>query len=290
MSATDLDLPVLITAEQIRVREFVTTRRGYDPGQVRDYLVALAEQIDLMASMIREARMDADAALRAQDGPKIDPYEQLARRVAGVIREADEAAERARLDGRRDAERLMAEARADAERIRVDAQATAEAARQQADRALADAKQQADRTIAGLSSRRDALVDQLAVMQERLLGVARDLEATIVAPELAAAPDPEMVPASPMPTSSRDDAASIAARDEAESEIDASSEIVDVRHTEPSPNLPSAPLSIEELFADLDTHDDLWDGTQAMQLEVPDIPALDLDWGDAGIDEDDDRF
>ena len=33
MSATNLDLPVLISAEQIRRREFVTIRRGYDPDQ-----------------------------------------------------------------------------------------------------------------------------------------------------------------------------------------------------------------------------------------------------------------
>ena len=44
------------------------------------------------------------------------------------------------------------------------------------------AREQADRTISGLATRREALVDQLAQMQERLLGVARDLEAAIEAP------------------------------------------------------------------------------------------------------------
>ena len=36
MSATELDLPLLPSAEQIRRREFATIRRGYDPEQVRD--------------------------------------------------------------------------------------------------------------------------------------------------------------------------------------------------------------------------------------------------------------
>ena len=44
MSATNLDLPVLISADQIRRREFVTIRRGYDPDQVRAYLEQLADQ------------------------------------------------------------------------------------------------------------------------------------------------------------------------------------------------------------------------------------------------------
>ena len=48
MSTTNLDLPVLISAEQIRRREFVTIRRGYDPDQVRGYLEQLADQIELM--------------------------------------------------------------------------------------------------------------------------------------------------------------------------------------------------------------------------------------------------
>src|SRR4051794_22466019 len=191
MSATELDLPVLITSEQIRRREFVTTRRGYDPDQVRDYLEGLADQVDLMATMIRDARMEADALLRSDAEPKADPYERLARRVSGVIKAADDAAERFRMEARRDAERLMTEARDDAERIRTEAKAAAEEARQHADRALEEARQQADATIAGLSTRRDAVVEQLAEMRERLLGVANDLEATIIEPPPALAQEPE---------------------------------------------------------------------------------------------------
>jgi hypothetical protein len=28
------------------------------------------------------------------------------------------------------------------------------------------------------------------------------------------------------------------------------------------------------------SYEELWDGTEAIQLEVPDIPPLDLSWGD----------
>jgi DivIVA domain-containing protein len=306
MSATELDLPVLITSEQIRRREFVTTRRGYDPDQVRDYLEGLAEQVDLMATMIRDARMEADALLRTDAEPKADPYERLARRVSGVIKAADDAAERFRMEARRDAERLMTEARDDAERIRTEAKAAAEEARQHADRALEEARQQADATIAGLSTRRDAVVEQLAEMRERLLGVANDLEATIIEPPPA--PAEEHPP--PAPAEEHAGAPAVArpeTPDAAEPETHSAAamngngwspppmptngRVIDVRSFADALGSPdAADVSIEALFADLEEgsrQDELWEGPDAVdQLEVPEIPSLDLDWG-PDLDEDD---
>jgi DivIVA domain-containing protein len=264
MSATELDLPVLISSEQIRRREFVTTRRGYDPAQVRDYLQALADQVDLMATMIREARMEAEAALRA-DEQRVDPYERLARRVSSVIREADEAAERFRMEGRRDAERMMEDARTEAERIRTEAHANAERARVEAETALEHARGEANRTLAGLSTRRNALIDQLAEMQERLLGVARDLEATIVTPELETAPQAPPAPAPPDPVAA----------------APGEPRIVEI----PPEAAPPTP-TMDEMFADVDEDDEMWAGTDTVHLEVPDIPPLDLDWGEP-LDPDD---
>src|SRR4030095_6943040 len=57
--------------------------------------------------------------------------------------------------------------------------ANAEEARSRAEHAVRTAREEADRTIAGLSTRRDALVEQMASMQERLIGVARDLESAM---------------------------------------------------------------------------------------------------------------
>ena len=179
MSTTNLDLPVLISAEQIRRREFVTTRRGYDPDQVRGYLEQLADQIELMRVLLRDAQAEAQSALRTTAQPRRDPYQQLGERVASVIREADQVAETIKTEAHRDAELVTRDARAEADRIRTDAQAKAEDARSQAETAVRAAREEADRTIAGLSTRRDALVDQLASMQERLIGVARDLESAM---------------------------------------------------------------------------------------------------------------
>jgi len=273
MSATELDLPVLMAAEQIRRREFVTIRRGYDPDQVRDYLDQLAGQVDLMASMIREARLDAESAVRAGASPKTDPYEQLARRVASVIREADEVAERTRSEAHRDAERALEQARTDADRIRLDAQTHAEQAREEAERSVHEAREQADRTIAGLATRREALVGQLSQMQERLIGVARDLEDAIVMPEIAADPTDGAWDA---PAGSPDEAPS------------AAFQIVDVRTGDEPPALSAgAPAGAsDDVFAGLDdpSYEELWEGAESIHLEMPDIPPLDLSWD---ADEDD---
>jgi DivIVA domain-containing protein len=293
MSTTNLDLPVLISAEQIRRREFVTIRRGYDPDQVRGYLEQLADQIELMRVLLRDAQAEAQSALRTTAQPRRDPYQQLGERVASVIREADQVAETIKTEAHRDAELVTRDARAEADRLRTDAQAKAEDARSQAETALRIAREEADRTIAGLSTRRDALVDQLASMQERLIGVARDLESAmdvqVAIPDFASIKDLRLEPdelegsmqdqdTGPNGTAPSASAADLAeAEPEAEADLDTGSEASAVR--EPT-------IVVGEAGDDADddgpsildpSNEELWEGSDAMKL---DIPALDLDWGD----------
>ena len=61
MPTSDLDLPLLPSAEQIRRREFATLRRGYDPDQVRDYLEAVAVQVETLEKDLKEARRQLEA-------------------------------------------------------------------------------------------------------------------------------------------------------------------------------------------------------------------------------------
>lgn len=276
MSASHLDLPVLMSADQIRRREFVAVRRGYDPGQVRDFLEQVADQVQQLEGMLREARLEADAAVRAASGPRTDPYEELARRLATLLRTADEEAERIRREARREAERILAEARADADRIRVDAQSTAEEIRAEAEAVLREAREQADRTIAGLATKRDELVEQLAAMQERLVGVARELESTISAPrertivlgEAGAAEDAE-------------DAAGDADRGSTPA---ASSAAGASGSGGPEGSDDPDELGEEARMALLDaSFGDPWG--EASSLEVPEIPPLDLDWGELPEDD-----
>jgi DivIVA domain-containing protein len=288
MSATNLDVPVLISAEQIRRREFVTIRRGYDPDQVRAYLVQLADQIELMRVLLRDAQAEAQTARRTTEQPRQDPYQQLGERVASVIREADHAAEAITGEAHRDAERVTREARADADRIRTDAQAKAEEARSRAETAVRTARQEADRTIAGLSTRRDALVDQIASMQERLIGVARDLESAMdvqfTIPDIPAIKDLLDEPAEGTAADENPSSKELAPSAEDWDDVTDPTEVEASAAREPM-------IMVAEAGDDdpgiLDpSYEELWEGTGAMKL---DIPALDLDWGDIDDEGDDDR-
>jgi DivIVA domain-containing protein len=191
MSATELDLPLLPSAEQIRRREFATIRRGYDPEQVRDYLRQVAAQVETLERQLREARLEVESAHRTtvipepepeetvDPEPAIDPYEELAGRLAELIRAADGQADSIVTEAQSEAGRQVSEARAEADRIRTDAQSRAEEARQQGDEVLQHAKTEAERVLSSLSTRREHLVEQLQQMQTRLLGVAQELESAL---------------------------------------------------------------------------------------------------------------
>ncbi len=272
MSSTELDLPVLVTPEQIRRREFVTTRRGYDVEQVRDYLDQLATQVDQMETLLRSAQLQAGAAERAQSEPRKDPYQQLADRYAEVLRTTDRETDRIRREARDEADRLLREARADADRIRLDAQSRAEQAREEAERALREARSRADRTISGLATRRDALVEQLAAMQERLVGVAHELEAAIERPEdeaalLASLEAAAADVAAGDPTAADDAGASMSQEDLAAGATEQPSSQPPLDTTTTIIELGDAAMSVEELWSSADPDD----------LRIPEIPSLDLD-------------
>jgi DivIVA domain-containing protein len=277
MSSTELDLPVLVTPEQIRRREFVTTRRGYDVEQVRDYLEQLSKQVEQMEALLRAAKLQAGAAERAQTGPRKDPYQQLSERFAEVLRTTDREADRIRREAKDEADRILREARADADRIRLDAQSRAEQAREEADRALREARTQADRTIAGLATRRDALVEQLAAMQERLLGVAHELEAAIERPE----DDAELLAS--LEAAAADVAAGDPTVEPPQRPAPDAATIQPPATTAPEPP-PPAPVDTTTTMIDLNapgaTVEELWASADPDDLRIPEIPPLDLDWDD----------
>jgi cell division initiation protein len=188
--ATDIDVPFLPSAAQIRRREFASVRRGYDPDQVRDYLTQVAEQVEALEQEVRDSKLQPPAGpkgeghVRPSDPPPSDdPYERLSQRLTTLLATADQEAEGILVEARADAARMLDEARSEADRIRVDAQARAEEARQQGNELLERAKQEADRVLLGLSERRETLVQHLQDMQTRLVGVAKELEVAIEDPQ-----------------------------------------------------------------------------------------------------------
>ncbi len=252
MSATELDLPLLPSADQIRRREFATIRRGYDPEQVRDYLQQVAAQVETLEGQLREARLEMESARQPASGaesqqqpqaqpevqtpPAVDPYEELASRLSELIRAADGQAGKIVSEAEAEATRRMAEARAEADRVRTDAQSQAEEARQHGDEVLHHAKAEAERVLSTLSSRREHLVDQLQQMQSRLLGVAQELESALGEDT---GDDGFMSTPEPPPAPSGDAAG-----------------VVDPHY------------------------EDLWVSTETEAMKMTDLPAIDVDFGE----------
>src|SRR5512133_2591632 len=79
---SDLDLPLLPSADQIRRRKFATVRRGYDPDQVDDYLKQVAEQVEALETDLRDERLNVTRQRPA--GPEA-PAEQAAERPAAML-------------------------------------------------------------------------------------------------------------------------------------------------------------------------------------------------------------
>jgi DivIVA domain-containing protein len=220
--ANELDLPLLPSADQIRRREFATVRRGYDPDQVRDYLAAVAQQVENLENEARELKLRADTAPRpdtsavpaAPAAPtaatEADPYETIAKRFAGVLGTADKEASRIVEDAATEASTILQEARAEADRVRLDAQSTAEKARSEGEMARMSAAQEADRILASLTDRRRALMDDLKGLRGRLLSMADQIDVDRIGedsqvPKATAKPSPTpSKPAETAPTSSSD--------------------------------------------------------------------------------------
>ena len=192
---SDLDLPLLPSADQIRRRQFATVRRGYDPDQVQEYLNQVALQVETLEGELREERVSAPSkqatAPEAKPAPVLgapataagptpaaleSAYEQLSKRFANVLKAADEQAQKLIDDAKTESKQLVDDARIEADKIRVDAQANAEDARAKSAAELKRAKEEADRTIGGLEQRRESLLEQMHEMQSRLLAVAQNLE------------------------------------------------------------------------------------------------------------------
>lgn len=274
MPTSDLDLPLLPSAEQIRRREFATIRRGYDPDQVRDYLESVAVQVESLEKDLKDARLEAGSravqppAVPIPAAPESDPYERISQRFAGLLATAD-----------REASRIVDEANTEADRIRVDAQSNAEAAKQEGSEALDSAREEADRVLAGLSARRETLVGQLQEMQSRLLGVAKDLETVIEDPAPEASSEVDVESGAEITA----EEPSTAAMSEADAD-----ELLDPRYedlwvsSEGNTQSTEAEVQFEDLFAETDDETD--DDSEADQgeddgsMDLPDLGSIELDF------------
>jgi len=191
MSSIELDMQLTLSADQIRRREFVSVRRGYDPDQVRAYLKQVGDQIEKLEDRARVAAARAAEALQAKAEteakllevppapaltPEVDPYSELSERMANMLRMAERYSEEIRREAEEECVKMVAEARSAADKIRIDAQGSAEELRQEADDVMQSARRNAQQILSDLNPKRDALVAELEEMRARLLFMAQGIE------------------------------------------------------------------------------------------------------------------
>ena len=109
-------------------RGFSLARKGYEPGEVHAFLTDLAEHVSRLQGEVEWLRARSEHLNRRSAAAQDAAYDRLSRDFIDVVRRADEAASRVRLQAeakaqsdlvlaRRDAERIVGEARLEAERI-----------------------------------------------------------------------------------------------------------------------------------------------------------------------------
>jgi len=290
---SDLDLPLLPSADQIRRRKFATVRRGYDPDQVDDYLKQVAEQVEALETDLRDERLNAarqppsgaeapaerPAAMTMTAPPTAAApeseeaaYERISKRFASVLKSADEEAQKLIDQARAESTKLLADARAEADRIRVDAQANAEQARTTSAAELAKAREESDRVLGGLEQRRESLLGQMHEMQSRLLAVAQNLEIPD-ADQVEGAHTPGEQP-TPSPQPSSAPASTGPADDAAAAPPESAKEPV----KEPAP-VPVGQAATEAETVD-PRYEDMWASTESRPVDIPDLSSLDIDFDD----------
>lgn len=141
-----------LTPKVLTTVEFTEKRRGYDPEEVRAFLLEVARAMDGLQGRVREAERAAEAARAAPPPTPAGPAGNAAPTSSGPTSEEHaEQARRTLMLAQRTADAAVAEARADAERIRADADAEArsstERASTQAETSLREAQARAEQIV-----------------------------------------------------------------------------------------------------------------------------------------------
>jgi DivIVA domain-containing protein len=142
--------------DEIRRASFEGSRKGYDRGQVRRYLEAVADWLD---------------GLGLGDADRGEVRRELAwvgERTSEILTKAEEAAGEMREKGQTESDRVRSEAAEEAERVRTEADAAARKAR-------LEATTNAEETIAAAERRAEAIVEEATRRRQDLQALISDL-------------------------------------------------------------------------------------------------------------------
>lgn len=163
--------------DEVAARTFPTSFRGFDPGQVREYLAEVASALAAAAQREEAVRDELARARATLANPNIDEavlLEVLGDEAARVLQAAKEAAVDIRSKADANAAVALDQAHSEAERIRSEAQAEADRVRRSAEGILAIRTSEADAAAARLL---EAAEVEAAKVKEGGLAEARSMVA-----------------------------------------------------------------------------------------------------------------
>jgi vacuolar-type H+-ATPase subunit H len=164
---------------------FTQVLRGYDPEQVRGYFLQLTARIDTLERELEDAVSQRDSARRRYTMARDDAYNQLAGRMAELLKVADQQAEKIHREAEDESKHRLDEARHLATQIQRESEGEAERLRQQAMDVLRQAETDRDRVLGGLTASRDAVVAELQATREHMVTVIQQLEVAMAVAQAA---------------------------------------------------------------------------------------------------------
>ena len=137
-----------LTPEEIEVQDFVRSRRGFDPNEVRGYLQQIGRRVRQLETELVDALQRAEKAEeKANQSPgaiEADQFGALGGRVAEMLRLAQESGAEIRSTAEAEAEATLGAARAASDQMTSQAEATLISSQQEAEGLLATAKAEAE--------------------------------------------------------------------------------------------------------------------------------------------------
>ncbi len=176
-----------LSPDQFEVQEFTVAFRGWRKEEVTAFLKRAATEMRELQSRLDTARADVQEAVRSKEAaiaaaaqlpvpPALAPTEvehedadrfnQLGDRIAGLLRTAEESAEKIKAEAEVDADEIQQIARSEAEELKAEGERILQDARTEADRIRAEAEEQAAANKTELEQARTELDVELAETRE----------------------------------------------------------------------------------------------------------------------------
>ena len=175
---------------------FKLSRRGFDQGQVLEYIGHLTARLQTVEDLQRRLRSEADMALKQRDAvvqqrddalrerdealrgqasTDAATYEQVSDRVTELLVNLDREVEKIRTEAETQAGQIVADARSEAHRMRLEAEESRNAAAHEAKQA----RDEAARSVADLTVQREDMLGELRRTCDDFLEVIGTLAASI---------------------------------------------------------------------------------------------------------------